>query len=61
MLTPDVAANLTSPVRGQWINLVLQDTMVAANYLVPVLREGAEPKALDATCHAMQGRARDRA
>jgi 2-polyprenyl-6-methoxyphenol hydroxylase-like FAD-dependent oxidoreductase len=43
-----------SPVRAQGINLALRDAIVAANHLVPVLREGAEPSALDAACRAVQ-------
>jgi 2-polyprenyl-6-methoxyphenol hydroxylase-like FAD-dependent oxidoreductase len=43
-----------SPVRAQGINLALRDAVVAANHLVPVLRKGAEPSALDAACRAVQ-------
>jgi hypothetical protein len=48
------AAHPMSPVRAQGINLALRDAVVAANHLVPVLREGAEPSALDAACRAVQ-------
>ena len=47
------AAHPMSPVRAQGINLALRDAIVAANYLVPVLREGAEPSVLDAACRAV--------
>jgi 2-polyprenyl-6-methoxyphenol hydroxylase-like FAD-dependent oxidoreductase len=43
-----------SPVRAQGINLALRDAIVAANHLVPVLRKGADPSALDAACRAVQ-------
>ena len=48
------AAHPMSPVRAQGINLALRDAVVAANHLVPVLRKGAEPSALDAACRAVQ-------
>ncbi len=48
------AAHPMSPVRAQGINLALRDAIVAANHLVPVLRKGAEPSALDAACRAVQ-------
>jgi 2-polyprenyl-6-methoxyphenol hydroxylase-like FAD-dependent oxidoreductase len=48
------AAHPMSPVRAQGINLALRDAVVAANYLVPVLRNGTEPSALDAACRAVQ-------
>jgi len=48
------AAHPMSPVRAQGINLALRDAVVAVNHLVPVLREGAEPSALDAACRAVQ-------
>ena len=48
------AAHPMSPVRAQGINLALRDAIVAANHLVPVLREGAEPSVLDAACQAVQ-------
>jgi 2-polyprenyl-6-methoxyphenol hydroxylase-like FAD-dependent oxidoreductase len=43
-----------SPVRAQGINLALRDAIVAANRLVPVLREGEDPSTLDAACRAVQ-------
>lgn len=48
------AAHPMSPVRAQGINLAFRDAIVAANHLVPVLREGADPSVLDAACHAVQ-------
>jgi 2-polyprenyl-6-methoxyphenol hydroxylase-like FAD-dependent oxidoreductase len=48
------AAHPMSPVRAQGINLALRDAIVAANHLIPVLREGAEPSVLDAACQAVQ-------
>jgi 2-polyprenyl-6-methoxyphenol hydroxylase-like FAD-dependent oxidoreductase len=48
------AAHPMSPIRAQGINLALRDAVVAANHLVPVLRKGAEPSALDAACRAVQ-------
>jgi 2-polyprenyl-6-methoxyphenol hydroxylase-like FAD-dependent oxidoreductase len=48
------ATHPMSPVRAQGINLALRDAVVAANHLVPVLRKGAEPSALDAACRAVQ-------
>ncbi len=48
------AAHPMSPVRAQGINLALRDAIVAANHLVPVLKEGAESRALDAACRAIQ-------
>jgi 2-polyprenyl-6-methoxyphenol hydroxylase-like FAD-dependent oxidoreductase len=42
------AAHTMSPVAGQGINLALRDAIVAANRLVPALRAGAGPAALDA-------------
>jgi 2-polyprenyl-6-methoxyphenol hydroxylase-like FAD-dependent oxidoreductase len=48
-ITPGVlllgdAAHPMSPVRAQGINLALRDAVVAANRLVPVLREGGVPR-----------------
>lgn len=48
------AAHPMSPVRAQGINLAFRDAVVAANHLVPPLREGAGPTALDAACRAVQ-------
>jgi 2-polyprenyl-6-methoxyphenol hydroxylase-like FAD-dependent oxidoreductase len=43
-----------SPVRAQGINLALRDAIVAANHLIPVLRDDAAAYALDAACLAVQ-------
>ena len=48
------AAHPMSPVRAQGINLALRDAIVAANHLVPILKNGAQPGALDAACRAVQ-------
>src|SRR5918995_4899557 len=58
-ITPGVlllgdAAHPMSPVRAQGINLALRDAVVAANHLVPVLRNAAEPSTVDAACRAVQ-------
>ncbi|MDJ0788396.1 MAG: FAD-dependent monooxygenase, partial [Myxococcota bacterium] len=42
------AAHTMSPVGGQGLNVALRDAVVAANHLVPVLREGGTAAALDA-------------
>ncbi|MCB9795566.1 MAG: FAD-dependent monooxygenase [Alphaproteobacteria bacterium] len=47
------AAHPMSPVGGQGINMALRDAIVAANHLVPPLREGAAPEALDAAAAAV--------
>ena len=44
------AAHVMSPVGGQGLNIALRDAVVAANQLVPVLRDGGGPDALDAAC-----------
>lgn len=44
------AAHIMSPVGGQGLNIALRDAVVAANQLVPVLRDGGAPEALDAAC-----------
>jgi 2-polyprenyl-6-methoxyphenol hydroxylase-like FAD-dependent oxidoreductase len=44
------AAHVMSPVGGQGLNIALRDAVVAANQLVPALRAGEEPDALDAAC-----------
>ena len=54
MLLLGDAAHPMSPVRAQGINLALRDAVVAANHLVPVLREGAGQDELDAACRAVQ-------
>jgi len=41
------AAHTMSPVGGQGINIALRDAVVAANHLVPVLRDGGGLEALD--------------
>lgn len=48
------AAHPMSPVRAQGINLALRDAIVVANHLVPVLREGAGPAALDTAAGVVQ-------
>lgn len=48
------AAHPMSPVGGQGLNIALRDALVAANHLVPVLAEGADPAAVDAACAAVQ-------
>jgi 2-polyprenyl-6-methoxyphenol hydroxylase-like FAD-dependent oxidoreductase len=48
------AAHPMSPVRAQGVNLALRDAIVAANHLVPVLREGAAPSVVDTACQAVQ-------
>lgn len=48
------AAHPMSPVRAQGINHALRDAIVAANALVPALRAGAGPEALDAAAARVQ-------
>jgi 2-polyprenyl-6-methoxyphenol hydroxylase-like FAD-dependent oxidoreductase len=48
------AAHPMSPVRAQGINLALRDAIVTANHLFPVLQNGADVAALDATARAVQ-------
>jgi 2-polyprenyl-6-methoxyphenol hydroxylase-like FAD-dependent oxidoreductase len=43
------AAHPMSPIGGQGINLALRDALVAANHLCPVLADGGDPSAIDAT------------
>jgi 2-polyprenyl-6-methoxyphenol hydroxylase-like FAD-dependent oxidoreductase len=43
-----------SPIRAQGINLALRDAIVAANYLIPVLKDNAGVSALDAACRTVQ-------
>ena len=48
------AAHTMSPVGGQGLNVALRDAIVAANHLVPALRGGASPTALDAAARAVE-------
>lgn len=48
------AAHPMSPVGAQGINIALRDALVAANHLVPALRAGATPDALDAAARRVQ-------
>jgi 2-polyprenyl-6-methoxyphenol hydroxylase-like FAD-dependent oxidoreductase len=48
------AAHPMSPIRAQGINMALRDVIVAANHLVPLLREAAEPTAIDAALPKIQ-------
>ena len=48
------AAHPMSPIRAQGINLALRDAIVAANNLVPVLKVGNDPEAIDAAARAVQ-------
>ncbi|NHC33457.1 FAD-dependent monooxygenase [Scytonema millei] len=48
------AAHPMSPIRAQGINMALRDIIVAANHLVPLLREAAEHTAIDATLPKIQ-------
>lgn len=48
------AAHTMSPVAGQGINIALRDAVVAANCLVPALRQGASPAELDAAAARVQ-------
>ncbi|MGL5872245.1 MAG: FAD-dependent monooxygenase [Xenococcaceae cyanobacterium] len=41
------AVHPMSPIRAQGINMALRDTIVAANYLVPLLRQDAESETID--------------
>ncbi|RUR77538.1 FAD-dependent monooxygenase [Chlorogloeopsis fritschii PCC 9212] len=41
------AAHPMSPIRAQGINMALRDVIVAANHLVPILREESEHAAID--------------
>jgi len=52
------AAHTMSPVGGQGLNLALRDALVAANHLVPVLRAGARPAALDAAAARVEAERR---
>jgi len=48
------AAHTLSPVGGQGLNLALRDAIVAANRLVPALRAGAGPDAVDAAARQVE-------
>jgi 2-polyprenyl-6-methoxyphenol hydroxylase-like FAD-dependent oxidoreductase len=48
------AAHPMSPIRAQGINMALRDVLVAANHLVPVLQQAADPIALDAALSQIQ-------
>jgi 2-polyprenyl-6-methoxyphenol hydroxylase-like FAD-dependent oxidoreductase len=48
------AAHPMSPVGGQGINMALRDAVVAANHLVPVLRDDGDPDALDRAAAAVE-------
>jgi 2-polyprenyl-6-methoxyphenol hydroxylase-like FAD-dependent oxidoreductase len=48
------AAHPMSPIRAQGINLALRDAIVAANHLVPLLRDGADHDAIDVAARAVQ-------
>jgi 2-polyprenyl-6-methoxyphenol hydroxylase-like FAD-dependent oxidoreductase len=50
------AAHPMSPIRAQGINMALRDVIVAANYLVPLLREGSGHGAIDATLPQIQAK-----
>jgi 2-polyprenyl-6-methoxyphenol hydroxylase-like FAD-dependent oxidoreductase len=48
------AAHTMSPVGGQGLNHALRDAIVAANQLVPALRSGAGPAAVDAAAQRVE-------
>ena len=48
------AAHTMSPVGGQGLNVALRDAIVASNHLVPALRGGAAPEALDLAARAIE-------
>jgi 2-polyprenyl-6-methoxyphenol hydroxylase-like FAD-dependent oxidoreductase len=48
------AAHTMSPVGGQGINVALRDAIVAANHLVPPLRERASSTVIDAAAAAVE-------
>ena len=52
------AAHTMSPVGAQGLNLALRDAIVAANRLLPVLRAGAAPAALDEAARAIEAERR---
>ena len=50
------AAHAMSPAFGVGINYAIQDAVATANILVPLLRAGADPAALDAGARAVERR-----
>lgn len=48
------AVHPMSPIRAQGINMALRDVIVAANHLVPLLRDGAKDAAIDAVLPQIQ-------
>ena len=48
------AAHTMSPVGGQGLNLALRDAVVAANHLVPALRDGVGDDELDAAARGVE-------
>ena len=48
------AAHPMSPIRAQGINLAFRDAIVGANHLVPVLRSGGDPGAVDGALARIQ-------
>jgi len=48
------AAHTMSPVGGQGINIALRDVVVAANHLVPVMRDGGSLEAIDAAAKRIE-------
>jgi 2-polyprenyl-6-methoxyphenol hydroxylase-like FAD-dependent oxidoreductase len=48
------AVHPMSPIRAQGINMALRDVIVAANHLVPLLRDGATDAAIDAVLQKIQ-------
>ena len=48
------AAHPMSPIRAQGINMALRDVIVAANYLVPLLHQGAGHAVIDAVLPRIQ-------
>jgi 2-polyprenyl-6-methoxyphenol hydroxylase-like FAD-dependent oxidoreductase len=48
------AVHPMSPIRAQGINMALRDVILAANHLVPLLRDGATDAAIDAVLPQIQ-------
>jgi 2-polyprenyl-6-methoxyphenol hydroxylase-like FAD-dependent oxidoreductase len=48
------AAHPMSPIRAQGINMALRDVLVAANHLIPLLRQGAGQAAVDQAISQVQ-------